>query len=189
MNTEHFVWIIAQVPPCKAAIMSKIIVFWRTCFLIRDISVFGKDRHCQLSFKACWVNIVRAFYLISSRAVEGTKMVAKWSYQWKTEHAHLAFKSGRLAALGTWPDHAHHPCWPEIAPSGIRRWTGQDMPNQDPSFLLSFNGVCSTTGIVPFNRSSLQQDNRILVEIESTPSLRGAKLLTHPDSISHCKFT
>ena len=36
-------------------------------------------------------------------------MVAK-SYQWKTEHAHLALKSRRLAALGTWSSPVHHPC-------------------------------------------------------------------------------
>lgn len=28
-------------------------------YLIKDISVFGKDRLCWLSFKACWVNLVR----------------------------------------------------------------------------------------------------------------------------------
>ena len=36
-------------------------------------------------------------------------MVAK-SYQWKTEHAHLALKSRRLAALGTWSSPVHHAC-------------------------------------------------------------------------------
>ena len=41
--------------------------------------------------------------------MEGTKMVAK-SYQWKTEHAHLALKSRRLAALGTWSSPVHHAC-------------------------------------------------------------------------------
>lgn len=47
-------WIIAQVPPFKGVIISKAIQFWKTAFLIRDISVFSKDRFCQLSFKVCW---------------------------------------------------------------------------------------------------------------------------------------
>ena len=73
----------AQVPPCEAVIMSKAIVSWRTAFLIRGILVFSKDRLCQLSFKVCWVNLVRASMcgIMSSRPVEGTKMVAKWLYQ------------------------------------------------------------------------------------------------------------
>ena len=43
----------AQAHPCEAVIMSKAVLFWRTAFLIRDISVFSKDRLYQLSFKAC----------------------------------------------------------------------------------------------------------------------------------------
>lgn len=43
---------------------------------------------------------------------------------------------------------------------------GQDMPDQDPYFCPTFNGVCSILGIVCFNRSSLQQDNAIPEEIE-----------------------
>ena len=49
------------------------------------------------------------FYLISSRPMEGTKMVAK-SYQWKTELAHLVLKSRRLATLGTWSSPVHYAC-------------------------------------------------------------------------------
>ena len=41
--------------------------------------------------------------------MEGKKMVAK-SYQWNTEHAHLALKSRRLVALGTWSSPVHHAC-------------------------------------------------------------------------------
>lgn len=46
MNTQHSVWIVALVPPCEAVILSKAVLVWRTAFLIRDISVFGKDRLC-----------------------------------------------------------------------------------------------------------------------------------------------
>lgn len=45
--------------PCEAVIMSQAILFWGTAFLIRDVSVFIKDRLCQLSFEAGWVNLVR----------------------------------------------------------------------------------------------------------------------------------
>ena len=99
-------WIIAQVSPFKGVIISKAIQFWKTAFLIRDISVFSKDRFCQLSFKACWVNWVKASICatMSSRPMERKKTAAKWLYQWKTEHAHLAL---RWAALGTCPGRTH----------------------------------------------------------------------------------
>lgn len=42
---------------------------------------------------------------------------------------------------------------------------GQGMPGQDP-YLLSFRGAHSIPGIVSFNRSILQQDDRISVETE-----------------------
>ena len=79
MNTRHSVWITAQSLSCEAVVMSKAIIFWRTDFLIIDISVFSKDRLCWLSFKACWVNLVRVSLcvLMSSRPIEGTKMVAE----------------------------------------------------------------------------------------------------------------
>lgn len=37
MNTQDSVWAMAQVPPGKAVIMSKAILFWKKAFLIRDI--------------------------------------------------------------------------------------------------------------------------------------------------------
>lgn len=60
MKTQQPVERMAQVPPWKAVIMSETILFWRIAFPIRDISVFSKDQFCQLSLKACWVNLVRA---------------------------------------------------------------------------------------------------------------------------------
>ena len=44
----------------QAALLSKAIPFCRIAFLIRDISVFSKDRLCQLLFQSHWVNRVRA---------------------------------------------------------------------------------------------------------------------------------
>lgn len=59
----------------EAVIMSKSILFWRIAFLLRDISVFSKYRLCQLSFKACWMNLARDTMCLttSSRPEEGRK--------------------------------------------------------------------------------------------------------------------
>ena len=99
-NTQH------PVPPCKAAITSKAILFCRMAFLTRHISVFSKDKLCLLSSKPCWVNLVRASMcaMMSSRPMEGTKMEAKWSYQWKTERAHLALRREGWQFLLLWVD-------------------------------------------------------------------------------------
>lgn len=69
----------AQVLPYKAVIISKAILFQRTSFLTRDISEFSKDRHCWLSLKACWVNLVMGSMcaIMSYRTMEGTMIVAK----------------------------------------------------------------------------------------------------------------
>lgn len=79
INTQHSAQIMAEVPPCEAVIMSKAILFWRIALLVRDISVFSKDRLCRLSFKACWVNELRVSVcaIISSRPMEGTDTAAK----------------------------------------------------------------------------------------------------------------
>ena len=84
MNTQHSVWIMAQMPPFETIIMSKSILFWRRVVLIRDISVFSKDRLCQLSFKVCWLNVGRASMcaMMSSRPMMGQR-VGKWLFQWK----------------------------------------------------------------------------------------------------------
>ena len=59
--------------------MSKTILFWRTAFLIRDSSVFSKNRFCWLSFKVCWLDLARASMcaITSSSPMEGTKTAAK----------------------------------------------------------------------------------------------------------------
>lgn len=99
MKMQHFVWIMAQVPPCEAVIMSKATIFPKETFLIRHILVFRTNRLCWLSLKSPWVNLVRASVcaVMSSRPVEETKTAPKWLYQWKTKHAHLALRRWRLA--------------------------------------------------------------------------------------------
>lgn len=76
MNTWHSVWITVQVSPYEGVIMSKSILFWRTAFLIGDISVFRKDRLCRLSLKACLVNLVSTSMcsIMYARPLEETKM-------------------------------------------------------------------------------------------------------------------
>lgn len=101
--TQHSAWIMAQVPPCQAVVMSKAILFWRTAVFFGDISVFTKDRLCRLSLKPCWVKLVRGSVcpMLSSRPMEGKKMEAKWWCQWETECDLLAFRRGRLATFVT----------------------------------------------------------------------------------------
>lgn len=93
----------AQVTLGEAIIMSKAILFRKTAFPIRDVSVFSKDRLCQPLFRTCWVNLKRApmCAIMAPRSVEGIKTAAKSSYQKKREYAHLVSRKGRLAALGT----------------------------------------------------------------------------------------
>ena len=56
-----------------------------------------------------------------------------------------------------------------------------DMPNQDPIYSPSFNGARSMPGIVYFERSSLQQNNVIPVEI-GTKSYLPAVLLNNSEN-------
>lgn len=59
MNTQHFVWIMAQGPPCEEVIMFKSNLFWRTVCLIIAISVLSKGRLYLLSFRAGSINLLR----------------------------------------------------------------------------------------------------------------------------------
>lgn len=134
--------------------------------------MFIKGRLCWLLFKAGCVNLMKVSLcaMMSFRPVEMTKIVAKWSYQWKTEHAHHVLGKERLAVIDTWPSCAY---WlEESAPSDMRRWTGDDwrwaVPHWELYLLPSFSGVCSIAGIVCFIRSSLQLSN----EIEDPSHLR-----------------
>ena len=76
--------------------MSKAINFWKTVFLFRDISVFSKDRFCQLSFKACGVNLVSSptCAIPSSRQMGEDKDDGQIIIPVKTEHTHLALREG-----------------------------------------------------------------------------------------------
>lgn len=62
MNTQHYAWIVAQVPSYEA-VMAKAILFWKTAFL-RHILVFSRERLCWLSFKAHWVNLGRTLRVL-----------------------------------------------------------------------------------------------------------------------------
>ena len=42
VSTQHSVWIAAQMPPCKAIIMSKAFPFWRTAFLSQTFVAPGR---------------------------------------------------------------------------------------------------------------------------------------------------
>lgn len=93
----------AQVLPWEAAKMSKAILLWRTAFLMKDISVYNKDKLHQLSFSTCWLNFIRASIctITSLMPTEGTPTADKWSYLSKTEHVHLDFRKGTLATSVT----------------------------------------------------------------------------------------
>lgn len=52
---------------------------------------------------------------------------------------------------------------------------GRDMPGQDPHLPPSFSDAYSISGILHFNRSTLQQDNEISMETEYRLSPRGVK--------------
>ena len=45
-------------PSCEEVIMFQSTLFWETALLLRDISVFSKNRLCHLSFKSGCMNIV-----------------------------------------------------------------------------------------------------------------------------------
>ena len=95
-------------------------------------------------------------FILSSRLTEGTKMMAKWSYQWKTECV-PSLRRKRLAVLGLdLVVCTVHVCWRR---QNWQVWGGGhewDMPDQNPQFLSSFDGACSVPAVVCFHRSSLQ---------------------------------
>lgn len=148
METQRSVWIMVYVPLCQAVI-SKAILFWRTSLLIRDISVFSKDRLCWLLLKVFWMNLVRAsmYAIMSSRSMEGTKMAAKWWYEWKTE---LGWQIRNLTGC------TYHTCWlGEAALTGVRRWRGGGICQTRIPTFSPLNGVWSIPSIAHFNRCSL----------------------------------
>lgn len=69
----------AQVPPCQAAIISKTSLFWRTAFLIRDISEFSKDRLFLAIIQGLLGELSKAFYVWTYilQVSGGTKTSAK----------------------------------------------------------------------------------------------------------------
>lgn len=101
IKTQHSAWKTAHGPPCDPLVMSRAVPFWRTAFLIKDISVFNSDIQVRLLLRACWVNWVKASVcnMTSYNPIEGTNGAAKWLYQWKPARVHLALRRGRLVTV------------------------------------------------------------------------------------------
>lgn len=100
MHLQHSVWIMVQVPHCKAVIMSKAILFWRTAFLIRDI---------QCSIR---MGIVGYHFLNVLQAKEGGQMIVsgeKRTYPLSLEEREAGSLSNLtlLYRLYTWPGRQH----------------------------------------------------------------------------------
>ena len=84
---------------------------------------------------------------------------------------------------------AYRICQPEeAAPSGMRRWAGQDMPARDPHLVPSVNGACCIPRIVCFSRSGYSKTMGSQWRGRSSLSPKSAKYLTHPGRTSHCTF-
>ena len=76
---QHWVWMMAQVPPCTAVRISKANLFYKTTFLICACSALRAEIAFWESCNACWVKLVKA----STRSItsvvpkEGTHTAAK----------------------------------------------------------------------------------------------------------------
>ena len=96
------VWMLAQVPPWDAVRILKAVSFCKTAFLIIEISEFSRLIVWLLSFNVFWVNFFRVsmWEITFSNPTEGTKVAAKWSYQWNTRLlAHWAHIGGKFAGV------------------------------------------------------------------------------------------
>lgn len=153
MNTQHSVWIMVQMTRFKTIVMSKSILFWRRVVLIRDISVFHKDRllaniQSLLGEFSKGYNILRPTGRIKTAARD--HISGKQNVPTCLEDREV----GSFQNL-TWLSLPHM-----LARGGstVRHermnWV-RDMPDQKLHFLPSFNGVYSMPGIMCFNGSSL----------------------------------
>ena len=76
---QHWIWMMAQVPPCAAVRISKANLFCETTFLICAYSALRAEIAFWESCNACWVKLVKA----STRSItsvvprEGTNTAAK----------------------------------------------------------------------------------------------------------------
>lgn len=180
MNTQHSVWIMAQVLLCKAVIMYNAILLQRTAFLLRDTSVFRKNKFCQLSFTICWMNLIRVFVCYNVLWTNGGD---KNGGQMITPVENRTFTSCLEEREVGSVRNLTQLCIPYILAKGGSNvrceetdWVG-DMPDQDSHLLPSFNGEYSIPGIVGFNRFGLQQDNGIPVGNEQLPLTQGCKVI------------
>lgn len=119
MEMQHSIWIIEQVPPWDVVRKLRVMQFCNTTFLIIANSEFSRLRAWLLSFKGFWVNSVKAsmWTIASPNPTEGTKIAAKWSYQWNTGLlVHQAHINGKFA--GVISKLAHKWPWAQGNPGG-----------------------------------------------------------------------
>lgn len=101
-----------------------------------------------------------------------------------------ALERERLGALRKWHGCTWNTCrLGKAALPGMRRWTRTVYCRPVLHLLLSFSDVCSTPGTVHFHRSNLYRTMGSQWRLSFSPSLWGAKLLTHPIRMSHWKFS
>ena len=76
---QHWVWIMAQVPPCAAVRISKANLFCKTTFPISAYSALRAEIAFWESCNACWVKLVKASTHSRTFVVpgEGTNTAAK----------------------------------------------------------------------------------------------------------------
>lgn len=162
--------------------MSKATLFWRTAFLIEDLLVLSKDRFCWLSFKACWVNLVKGFrvcwdILLGRRRGQSSQMMVPARI--RTGPPGLEERKVGCFRTSTW---LCTPCVLARGGSAVGReemdW-GHDVAAQDPHLFPSSKGACSVPGIMHFSRSALEQDHEIPAQREQFP-LTQAGEVTHP---------
>lgn len=82
------------------------------CKAVTSSQAIPLERLCWLSFKTCWVNLLRPSMctVMLSKPKLGVKTAAKQSYQWGIERAHLVLRRVRVAALGSRPGCAYLTC-------------------------------------------------------------------------------
>lgn len=102
--------IITWVPPWEVFRILRAMLFYRTAFLIKETSEFNKLMACLLSFKSCWINLVKTsmWLMTSSIPSEWTNIMSKCSFHWKTDWTYSVHVKDWLA--GTFIKATHR--WP-----------------------------------------------------------------------------
>ena len=147
MNTQHSVWIMSQAPPFKEVVNPSPPYFRSQLFSLETFFVFSKDRLYWLPFKFCGVNLVGAsLYAMSSRQAEETRTVAvRRQRQMAIPAENRACSSGleqrEVGSLRnlSWLCIPYVLSWGGSTVRCDQMDWGQDMPDQEPFLLLSFN--------------------------------------------------